>query len=90
MAEADEDEDGFVDWAEFLPAFLPLLRTSQVHASSAPPANNEAMPSDSDALALLLERCALPNFLTRPVMSSIVLMIVRWLLSWWRQLRHRE
>lgn len=30
MAEADEDEDGFVDWAEFLPAFLPLLRTAQV------------------------------------------------------------
>lgn len=30
MAEADENEDGFVDWREFLPALLPLLRTLQV------------------------------------------------------------
>ena len=30
MAEADENEDGCVDWREFLPAFLPLLRSAQV------------------------------------------------------------
>lgn len=34
MAEADENEDGFVDWREFLPALLPLLRDLQVGATA--------------------------------------------------------
>lgn len=35
MAEADENEDGFVDWREFLPALLPLLRSLQVRVCAA-------------------------------------------------------
>ena len=34
MAEADENEDGVIDWREFLPTILPLLKGSrQVDAS---------------------------------------------------------
>ena len=29
MAEADENEDGAIDWREFLPAILPLLAASR-------------------------------------------------------------
>lgn len=29
MAEADENEDGVIDWREFLPTILPLLRESR-------------------------------------------------------------